>query len=195
MADDTLVIFTSDNGPVWYDSDVKRFGHDSAGGLRGMKGDAWEAGHRMPFIVRWPHKVAPGAVSHRLVCFTDVMATLASIVGYRLADDEGPDSMDFSGALLGKESPVGSVRTSLVMKSSAGLMTVRHGQWKLIDGLGSGGFSQPAKIEPQPGQPAGQLYNLATDLGETKNLYSERPDIVRRLKKILASIEHAENER
>ena len=193
MAEDTLVIFASDNGPVWYEHDIERFGHDSSGGLRGMKGDAWEAGHRMPFIVRWPGKVAPGSVSRQLICYTDLLATLASIVGVHLADDEGPDSFDFSPQLWGDKSPPAHGRSSLVMKSAAGLMTVREGDWKLINGLGSGGFSRPAKIEPAAGQPVGQLYNLADDLGETNNLYSERPDVVSRLKQILAAVQTSES--
>ena len=79
MSDNTLVIFTSDNGPVWYPADVERFGHNSSGGFRGMKADAWEAGHRMPFIVRWPGKVEPASTSDQLICFTDVMATLRCV--------------------------------------------------------------------------------------------------------------------
>ncbi len=188
MTDDTLIIFTSDNGPVWYERDVKRFGHDSAGGLRGMKGDAWEAGHRMPFIVRWPGKVAAGSVSRQLVCFTDVLATLAAIVDYPLADNEGPDSFDFSRPLLGKQPDPTHARHSLVMKSARDVMTVRDGDWKLIDGLGSGGFSQPARIAPTPGQPSGQLYDLATDPGETVNQYDKHSEIVRRLKQILHAV-------
>lgn len=187
MADNTLVILTSDNGPVWYERDVERFGHDSSGGLRGMKGDAWEAGHRMPFIVRWPGKVPAGSVSEQLVCFTDILSTLATIVGYKLKGTEGPDSYDFSGQLLGNPSSDGTSRNTLVMKSSAGLMTVREGEWKLIDGLGSGGFSAPAKIEPKAGQPLGQLYNLSDDLAETNNLYAQRPEMVMRLRQILAA--------
>ena len=70
-----LSFFPSDNGPVWYENDVERFDHDSSGGLRGMKADAWECGHRMPFIVRWPGKVKPGTVNDRLICFTDLLAT------------------------------------------------------------------------------------------------------------------------
>lgn len=79
MNDETLVIVTSDNGPVWYPADVKRFGHDSAGGLRGMKSDAWEAGHRMPFVVRWPGRVKPGSQSQQTICFTDLLTTFADL--------------------------------------------------------------------------------------------------------------------
>ena len=141
MTKETLVIFTSDNGPVWYDHDVERFGHDSAGGLRGMKSDAWEAGHRMPFIVRWPGEVKKGSTSDQLVCFTDLMATFADIHDVTLPRTAGPDSFSFLRALKGKKGP----RESVVMKSgSGGLMTIRSGDWKLIEGKGSGGFSDRA---------------------------------------------------
>jgi arylsulfatase A-like enzyme len=188
MSDETLVFFTSDNGPVWYDQDVSRWGHDSAGGLRGMKADAWEAGHRMPFIVRWPGRVAAGSVSHQTVCFTDLLATLATISGYQLEPDDGPDSFDMSGELLGSQPEGVPIRPSLVMQSGRGLMTVRQGAWKLIEGLGSGGFSDPARVEPTAGNPAGQLYNLQEDPGETNNLYLRHPDVVARLRETLRTV-------
>lgn len=185
MQDNTLVIFTSDNGPVWYEDDVKRFGHDSSGGLRGMKADAWEGGHRMPFVVRWPGKVEAGSTSDEMICFTDIMATLAAIVDYRLPRDAGPDSFDFLPVLLGTQPSYKPVRRHLVMKSGGGLMTVRWGDWKLIDGLGSGGFSKPKRIKPTDGKPRRQLYNLATDPGETKNVLWENPKAVGELLRVL----------
>ena len=95
MAENTLVILTSDNGPVWYDADVQRFQHDSCGELKGMKSDVWEAGHRMPFLLRWPGHVEAGLVSDQLLCFTDVISTLADVVGAELPDDAAPDSVSF----------------------------------------------------------------------------------------------------
>ena len=181
MADDTLVIFTSDNGPVWYEADVARFGHDASGGLRGMKGDAWENGHRMPLIVRWPGRVAAGSVSTQTICFTDFLATFASMLGVALPADAGPDSFDLLPELVGEQPADQPIRTSLVIRSSAGSWTIRAGNWKLITALGSGGFSQPRKVQPTAGGPQGQLYNLADDLGETTNLYSARPEVVARL--------------
>ena len=180
---DTLFIFTSDNGPVWYPKDVQRLGHDSAGGLRGMKADAWEAGHRMPFIVNWPRVVEPGSESKELICFTDVMATLADLLNVSLPPDAGPDSVSFLHALNGQSSS--TARTRLAMASGNRMMTLRSGDWKLIEGLGSGGFSKPGRRTPDPGQPIGQLYNLKKDLAESKNLYSEYPEIVARLKREL----------
>ncbi|MFT7633503.1 MAG: arylsulfatase A [Mariniblastus sp.] len=185
MADNTIVIFSSDNGPVWYEADVKRFDHDSSGGLRGMKADAWECGHRMPFIVRWPGRVKPGAVSEHLICFTDLLATFAEIVDVELAADAGPDSFSFLSTLV---PPSGNhshdawpPRKNLVI-AARGVHSVRDGDWKLITGLGSGGFSKPANVKPVPGGPVGQLYNLATDIGETNNLYNEHPEVVKSLR-------------
>ncbi len=188
MQDDTLVMFTSDNGPVWYDADVERFAHDSCGVFRGMKADAWEAGHRMPFIVRWPGEVKAGSVSHQTICFTDLLATFAAITEYPRKANEGPDSYDFSPVLLGKQDDSQPVRPHLAMRSGSGFMTMRVGDWKLINGLGSGGFSQPRRITPGPGDPAGQLYNLAEDPSETKNLYAQRPDMVKKLQATLKTI-------
>lgn len=181
MSDDTLVIFSSDNGPVWYDEDAERFGHDSSGGLRGMKADAWEAGHRMPFVVRWPGRVPRGSVSNQIICFTDCLATLAELYDVPLEPDDGPDSFSFLPVLRGQRSEDQPVRSSLVMQSGGGAMTVRVGEWKLIDRLGSGGFSEPRRVKPEPGDPTGQLYNLKNDLAETTNLFASKPDIVERL--------------
>ena len=181
ISDETLLIISSDNGPVWYDEDVERTGHDSSGGLRGMKADAWECGHRMPFVVRWPGKVQPGSVTDATICFTDVMATFAAITGAELADDAGPDSFDFSNVLLGSQPEGKPVRSSLAIPAGGGVFSIRSGKWKLITGLGSGGFSKPRKVAPEPGGPTGQLYDLSQDAAETRNVFLDHPDVVARL--------------
>jgi len=188
MSENTLLIFSSDNGPVWYDIDEKRFGHDSSGGLRGMKADAWEAGHRMPFIVRWPGRVKQGSLSDQTICFTDILATLAEVTGADLPEGAGPDSHSFLSVLKGEQSKDQPIRPPIVMQSGNKSMMIRSGDWKLINQLGSGGFSQPSRTEPGPGDPEGQLYNLAEDPDETNNLYSEHPDIVARLKSEMKQI-------
>ena len=185
MADDTLVLFSSDNGPVWYDADVKRLSHDSSGGLRGMKSDAWEAGHRMPFIVRWPGKVESGTKSDQLVSFVDVFATIARICDIPLSSDAAPDSFSFLPALRSAE---GSQRNELALQSGGGMMTLRSGSLKLIRGLGSGGFSTPRKLKPEPNGPAGQLYDLSADLDESDNLFLESPGQVRKMSARLEQI-------
>ena len=192
MADDTLVIFSSDNGPVWYEEDVARFGHDSSGGLRGMKADAWECGHRMPLIVRWPGTVPAGSVNKRLVCFTDFLATFSELVGVELSEAAGPDSISFYKTLMGQSEPD---RPTLVMKCGNGAMTAREGPWKLITQLGSGGFSEPKRVKPTPGGPVGQLYNLDDDIGEIHNLYAQKPEVVDRLSRELKRIERSGSSR
>lgn len=184
LADNTLVIFTSDNGPVWYPEDVKKFGHSAAGKWRGMKGDVWEAGHRMPFIARWPGKIAAGSQSDQTICFTDMMATFAAASGKPLAAGEGEDSYDLLPLMMGQKI-TGSLREATVMESSQGVLAIRQGDWKLIPHLGSGGFTRPATIRPKPGEPIGQLYNLSDDPGEMNNLYDRQPEIVQRLKALL----------
>ena len=195
LDDDTLLVFSSDNGPVWYDTDVERFGHDSSGGLRGMKADAWEAGHRMPFIVRWPGRVKPGTANDQLVCFTDLLATFAEVLGVTLPKDAGPDSYSFLPAMTGDQA-TGPVRDHFAMRAgSARVMTIRLGKWKLITGLGSGGFSQPKNVKPGPGDPGGQLYNMVDDPGETNNLYLKHPEIVAQLKSVLGVVVVSESSR
>ncbi len=191
LSDDTLLIFTSDNGPVWYAEDVARFGHDSAGGLRGMKADAWEAGHRMPFIVRWPSVVQEKSVSDYTLCFTDILATLASITGCSLADADAPDSINFSHILRGTQDAEVPWRSPLAMRSGSGFMTLRAGDWKLIEGLGSGGFSEPKRVKSTAGGVTCQLYNLREDLQESRDLATQHPEIVQRLRKQLAEVEGA----
>jgi len=192
MAEETLVLFSSDNGPCWYEADDERFRHDSSGGLRGMKADAWEGGHRMPFIARWPGHIGPGTSSTHLICFTDLLATFAELFDEQLPDDAGHDSFSFLPQLL--RSKVNSVqRESLVVQAGSvkSMMSIRSGDWKLITGRGSGGFSSPRRIEVQTGEPEGQLYHLAQDPAESKNLYSRNPAIVARLSEELDVIVRA----
>ena len=189
VADETLVIVTSDNGPVWYAEDSKRFAHDSVGGLRGMKADAWEGGHRMPFLVRWPGNVKSDSVSSQLICFTDVLATLAELVDMTLGEQAAPDSFSFLKTLLQKDDP--SARQSLAMQTGSGLWTIRVGSWKLITGLGSGGFSKPSRIKATPDGPQGQLYHLSRDQSETENLYLQETGKVSELTAELERIRSA----
>jgi arylsulfatase A-like enzyme len=196
MTQDTLLVFTSDNGPMWLSADVARFGHTAAAGLRGMKGDAWEAGHRMPFIVRWPGRVKPGTATDQTICFTDLLATFDDICDAKLPAGAGPDSFSFLPVLEGGQPKGQPIRGPIVMRAgSSSAMMIRSGDWKLINQLGSGGFSQPKTIKPGPGDPAGQLYNLRDDLAETNNLYLKQPEIVARLEAEMQRIVKAEHSR
>jgi arylsulfatase A len=183
LSKNTLVIFTSDNGPVWYNTDTKRFGHSATTPLRGMKADAWEAGHRMPFIVRWPGKVKANSTSDALICQTDLMATFAALTGHKLADNEGEDSESFLPVLVGQRE---TARQELITGTKSTHMAVRQGQFKYIPSLGSGGFSDPRRVQPLPKGPRGQLYNLAEDIGETQNLWLDEPGLVESFEKQIA---------
>jgi len=180
---DTLVIFTSDNGPVWFEADVRRYDHRSTYLLRGMKTDAYEGGHRMPFVARWPGMTPAGSTSDETVCFTDMLATFAAIVGAELPEDAGEDSYNVLPAMLGEEYE-GRIHEGLVVADS-----IREGDWKLIFGDGEGGLSRKyGGGEPRPPRKIpGELYNLAEDIGETTNRYDEEPAIVARLTKLMES--------
>ncbi len=180
LTNNTLVFFSSDNGPVWYPADVKKYAHAAAANLRGMKGDVWEGGHREPFIARWPGKIKAGATSKDLICFTDLLATFAALTGAALPDGAGEDSFSFLPELLG-EKLAEPARNELLIGQGVKNLSIRQGDWKLIPFLGSGGFTKPARRRPEPGEPPGQLYNLADDPGETNNLYAAHPEIVKRL--------------
>lgn len=174
QANNTLVIFTSDNGPVWYPEDVDKYGHNSTGKLRGMKGDAWEGGHRMPFIVNWHEKIEPNTVTDQLTCFTDLLATFAEITGQKIPEKSDTDSYSFLHQLTGQESEFPE-RENLVLKGSRkNSYFIKSGDWKFIDYPSSGGFSEGYMKSNgiEIGDTPKQLYNLTKDIGETENLYN-----------------------
>jgi arylsulfatase A-like enzyme len=191
LTGNTLIIVTSDNGSPGR-TKIKRdpysiievYGHYPNGNLRGIKADSWDGGHREPFIARWPGRIPAGTTNDEVICLTDFMATCAAIVGAKLPDNAGEDSFNLLPALLDKKLKK-PIRDSIVHHSLSGMFSIRQGKWKLILGLGSGGFTKPQNIEPKPGEPKGQLYNLEDDLAESNNLWSKHPEIVERLTKLL----------
>ncbi|MEM6469396.1 MAG: arylsulfatase [Planctomycetota bacterium] len=196
VSQNTMVIFTSDNGPCWYEEDDETYGHDSSGGLRGMKADAWEGGHRMPLVIRYPGVVVPGSVSEAMVSFCDFLATFDELLSTELLAKDlkaAPDSFSFLSELTGRETDLPK-RTKLALKSGRGLMTFRRGSWKLIDGDGSGGFSDRGKKRSGTDS-RGQLYNLSNDLGETKNLIDDETDVAASMREELEGIIEAGHSR
>jgi arylsulfatase A len=183
-ANNTLIIFTSDNGADWKIEDKKLFAHRANADWRGEKADIWDGGHRIPFLARWPGVIRAGSVSDELGCLTDMMATAAEIVGTKLARDAGEDSYSLLPVLEGKKLSK-PIREAVVHHSIDGMFSIRQGEWKLELGLGSGGFSPPKREKQVPGGPAGQLYNIARDPGEQENLWLKRPEIVKRLTMLL----------
>ncbi len=184
IADDTLLLVTSDNGARATDFYGNTWGHRTCGPWRGQKADIWEGGHREPLLARWPGVVPAGSVCEETVCLVDLMATCAEIVGHDLGADEAPDSVSLLPALRGEQLRE-PLREATVHHSIDGTFALRQGEWKMIRGLGSHGFSDPRTIEPEPGGPEGQLYNLADDPQETTNLWQEEPAVVARLSKLL----------
>lgn len=180
----TLVMLTSDNGAHWTPEEIERHQHRANGSLRGQKADIYEGGHRIPFLARWPGKIRAGSVSSQLGCLTDLMATVAELTGVSLAQEAGEDSFSFVPALLGSK-PRTALRQAIVHHSAQGVFAIREGRWKLVLGRGSGGFSEPKKIIPKPGEPAGELYDLDVDSREQTNLYEKKPEVVKRLTALL----------
>ncbi len=188
ISNESMVIFTSDNGcsPQADFDELATFGHDPSFIFRGYKADIFEGGHRVPFIVRWPGKVTPGSRNEQVICLTDLIATVASVVQDTLDPVSGVDSYSLLPSLLGdNDNPV---REATVHHSINGSFAIRKDKWKLIMCPGSGGWSFP-----RPGSPEAddlfpiQLYDLESDPGETKNIIEEFPDIAKELKGLLES--------
>jgi arylsulfatase A-like enzyme len=188
----TLVMFASDNGPeVLTVLEMRRtHQHDGARPWRGVKRDQWEGGHRTPFIVRWPGKVEAGTTSDQLTSLTDVMATCAEIVGAHLPNEAAEDSQSMLPVLLGTQGDK-PAREYMLEQTISLAMSIRRGHWKYLDHQGSGGNDyqrtgpwgmKPYALEETDPDAPGQLYNLKSDPGETKNLYGQHPEIVKQLK-------------
>ena len=205
-AENTLIIFTSDNGGLYHwwtpqEADdlknyrlthrakyVKERGHQGNAHLRGTKADIWEGGHRVPFIASWPNHVPAGSTSDALIELTDLIATCAAITGSKLPAGAGEDSRNILPALLSKKSDK-PLREYAVHHSLWGNFAVRQGPWKMIPTRGSGGFTYPREIKPAKGEPTGQLYNLKDDPSETKNVWSKHPDVVQCLSLLLEKVQ------
>lgn len=176
-AKNTLVVFTSDNGFAAYvgAEHLEARGHYPSGPLRGYKRDAWEGGHRLPFIVRWPGVVAPRTRCDQLVHHADLMLTLTEAAGASLPAGSTPDGYSLMPLLRGTDGPI---RANAVSQSSTGQFALRRGHWKLI-------FAPDAT---NPDSPPGQLYNLQEDLGETRNLYAANPNLVGEMTTLLEDL-------
>lgn len=188
IAENTLIIVTSDNGcsPQADYEELLRQGHNPSYIYRGTKADIFEGGHRIPFIIRWPGKVKADSVCDDTTCLTDLLATVADIVGATLPPDAGEDSVSMLPNMLGTSKT--SAREATVHHSVNGTFAIRRGKWKLIDAPHSGGWSSP-----KPGKdrklykdlPLVQLYDMESDPGETANVQDRHPEVVEQLKALL----------
>jgi len=185
----TLVILTSDNGPTPKADfeTLEKKGHDPSGIFRGAKADVYEGGHRIPFIAKWPGKIKPGSTSNETICLTDLMATAADVVDYKLPDNAGEDSVSILPVLLGKKYSK-PLREATVHHSMNGSFSIRKGKWKLELCPGSGGWSKPRPgKDSMEGLPPIQLYDLENDIKETNNVQDKYPEKVKELTDLLQS--------
>ncbi|MCB9384762.1 MAG: arylsulfatase [Bryobacterales bacterium] len=193
VADNTVVFYSSDNGSYMYhlaagekdhvtDATVQGFDethHTSNSVFRGTKADIWEAGHHVPFFVRWPGKVQAGSRTDETICLTDFFATAAAIVGAALPNDAAEDSFSLLPLMTGKP---GWKRAPVIHHSANGVFAIREGKWKLVAGNGSGGREKPLG---EPFAKPYQLYDLSEDIGERNDLLSKTPDTAKRLEAAL----------
>ena len=180
FADNTLLIFTSDNGcskaaniPA-----LRKQGHTVSAQYRGSKADLWEGGHRVPFLVRWPSKVESGSTSDQLITLVDVFATVSDITGEK-APAMAEDSVSFLPALSGQA--IQSTRKGVIHHSISGHFAYRQGKWKLLLAKASGGWTSPKENQAGADAPQAQLYDMENDPGEKNNLYLSHPEVAQRL--------------
>jgi arylsulfatase A len=181
VRDNTIVIFTSDNGfaPMADPKPLEEQGHYPSAGFRGYKSDIFEGGHRIPLIVRWPGVVAAGARCEQLVGQIDLFRTTADILEQKLPDNAAEDSVSLLPLLQGADKPV---RDALIHHSAEGRFAIRGGQWKLAVCAGSGGWSDPREQRAvADGLPKVQLYDMTGDPAEQHNVAAEHPEMIERL--------------
>jgi arylsulfatase A-like enzyme len=190
LADNTLVIFTSDNGcsPQADYPALVALGHDPIAARRGHKAYIYDGGHRIPLIVSWPARVKAGRSTAALACLGDFMATYADILGQKFPDTAAEDSVSLLPTLLGDGAGRGAAapRATLVSRSINGSFAIREGNWKLAldPDLGGWSFPRPGR-DNTAGLPRLQLFDLAADPAEKANLVAAQPDVVRRLGRLL----------
>ncbi len=209
LADNTILIFTSDNGGQKKDfhtagknldlrseahdvakksktaktDALEKFGHRTNGDFRGYKASNFEGGFRVPFIVRWPGKVAKGAESDQVITLTDMLATTAGLLGQKLPESAGGDSFDLSPVMLGK-SVDGPIRKTTILQTGRGLLAFRQGDWKLR-------FKKAPKWTGKKAtfpDTSCELYNLADDPYEKTDLAESQPERVAEMQELLFDI-------
>jgi len=160
------------------------YGHRAAADLRGMKGDIYEAGHRVPYIVKWPGKVKPGSITHQTNSLAHFYATLADMFS---TPSNALDSYSVLGDLMSEEGKIES--KPIVHHSSRGHFALRFGDWKMIEKLGSGGFTSPVKLPTPEGGQQERLFNLKEDPSEKTDVSQKFPEQLELMKQKLDSIQ------
>ena len=191
ISENTLLVFTSDNGcsPRADYEELAMVDHDPSYIFRGTKADIFEGGHRVPFVVEWPAQALKNTSSDKTICTTDFFATCAELSGYQIKETEAEDSYSMLSLIKGDSDL--DIREYTVHHSVNGSFAIRKGDWKLILCPGSGGWSYPTPRQIKNDSlelPAMQLYNLKDDIVEEKNLIAERPEKAAELKAALKKI-------
>jgi len=186
IEENTIIIFSSDNGASWKEEDILQYAHQSSGDRKGMKGDAWDGGHHVPLIIKWPKKIKQKSVYNHDVSLVDFYATFAELTKQEVKKGTAVDSYSFFKVLIGKQTKAS--RDQIVYISSSGRLAIKKGDWKFIEGLGSAGFSEPTKLEPMKNGPTDQLYNMKKDASETNNISLEHPEKTEELKLLLEKV-------
>ncbi|MGE0019381.1 MAG: arylsulfatase [Draconibacterium sp.] len=186
LTENTIVVFTSDNGcsPQAGFGELETLGHNPNYIFRGHKADLFEGGHHVPCMVRWPAKINEPRKVNQTICLNDFMTTFAAVSNYALSANEAEDSYNILPLLLGPETDE-IIREATVHQSIDGSLAIRKGDWKLLLCAGSGGWSAPKPGKEEEGLPPIQLYNLKTDPGESINLQAKHPDKVKELRTLL----------
>ena len=172
------IIFMSDNGGEVFHNITTN------GNLKEGKGFSYEGGVRVPFIVKWPGKVKAGSSSNQTICLTDFFATVKNL--FNAETQSTADSYTILSIAKGTETA--NNRAPVIHHSGGGKFAIRDGDWKMIEGLGSGGFTEPKFPKSLPGEPEGQLYNMKNDPQEKNNLYLKQSQKVEELKAKLLEI-------
>ncbi|MCH2201753.1 MAG: arylsulfatase [Fuerstiella sp.] len=186
LAENTLLIVTSDNGatPGADFAALGSKGHDPSGRFRGHKADIFEGGHRVAFIARWPSVIPSGTMCDDTICHTDLLATVAEIIGVNLPGNAGEDSVSILPLM--NQTAERPIREATVHHSINGAFSIRRGKWKLCFCPGSGGWSSPRPSEAKEQEvPAIQLFDLSSDIAETNNVQADHPELVEELSNLL----------
>jgi arylsulfatase A len=188
LSEDTIVIFTADNGcsPMADFEELAQFEHNPSYIYRGMKSDIFEGGHRIPYVIRWPETIKAGSICEQTLCLSDLTATMADIVSYDLPANAGEDSV--SNLPVWNATATDAVREATVHHSISGRFSIRKGKWKLELCPCSGGWSHPQRnAEVIKDLPIIQLYDLSEDIGEKNNIHDKHPEVVEELRALLVS--------
>ncbi|TWT84330.1 Arylsulfatase [Planctomycetes bacterium CA13] len=194
LSENTLIVFSSDNGSHGRAAEgngngpgsvMKKFDHQANGNWRGLKGDGYEGGHRVPFIARWPGHVPVNSQCDELITLEDFMATCAEIIGKPLPKDTAQDSFNILPYLLGDKAASG-IRPYAVLSTFFGKPVIRKDSWVLMPFMEGGGPYNKNAVESDEGGPQGQLFDLSTDPGQKKNLWLKHLDVVTELTRLHA---------